>query len=246
MHLQQTTAIITGATRGIGLAIAHAMAREGATLVLGGKNRERVQAVEALFQKEYSQSHRGCVMDVSDNDTLAPTVKALLKEHTIDCLINAAGVCHDQLLIRATQHEMESTLNTNLLGTMRMCQYVTKAMLRRRAGCIINLSSVVGIEGNSGQTVYSASKAGIVGLTRSLAKEVGPSGIRVNCIAPGYIATDMTAALLSDEKKTAALLQSIPLRRVGTVEEVAHAAMFLLQADYVHGQTLRVDGGMIL
>ncbi|KAL0073551.1 3-oxoacyl-reductase [Phycomyces blakesleeanus] len=247
MSLLQKTAIITGATRGIGFGIANAMAKQGAQTILIGQDPERVKAVESYFQKIYGDHHQGVVLDVSDSQAIETTLKDLLKHSPAQYLVNAAGIARDGLLIQLKREDLEDTINTNLLGTIHMCRLVAKSMIRKRqGGCIINLSSVVGIDGNVGQSSYSASKAGIIGFTRSLAKELGPLRIRVNAIAPGFIETDMTADLLAATEKKQALLDSIPLRKLGTVEDVAEAAMFLAKSNYVHGQVLRVDGGLHL
>lgn len=168
-----------------------------------------------------------------------------MKSQQIDYLVNAAGISRDSLLIQMKEKDLLETMNTNLLGTMRVSQHVVKSMLRKRqGGCIINISSVVGIHGNAGQSVYAASKAGIIGFTKSLAKEVGPSKIRVNAIAPGFIDTDMTSDITEDKKQR--ILASIPLGRFGNVQDVSLAALFIAQSEYLHGQTLTVDGGLLL
>ncbi|KAI9031626.1 carbonyl reductase family member 4-like protein [Phycomyces nitens] len=241
MSLAQKTAIITGATRGIGLGIANAMASQGARMILIGQDPKRVKEVEAHFNTTFGDHHQGVVLDVSDSQAIESTLKDLLKHSPPQYLVNAAGIARDGLLIQLKEKDLEDTIKTNLLGTIHMCRLVAKSMVRKRqGGCIINLSSVVGIDGNVGQTSYSASKAGIIGFTRSLAQELGPLRIRVNAIAPGFIETDMTA------DKRQALVDSIPLRRLGTVEDVAETAMFLAKSTYVHGQVLRVDGGLHL
>ncbi|OAD72140.1 hypothetical protein PHYBLDRAFT_25451 [Phycomyces blakesleeanus NRRL 1555(-)] len=235
MSLLQKTAIITGATRGIGFGIANAMAKQGAQTILIGQDPERVKAVESYFQKIYGDHHQGVVLDVSDIE--APSFLCILKRSFMNIKIYNKGIARDGLLIQLKREDLEDTINTNLLGTIHMCRLVAKSMIRKRqGGCIINLSSVVGIDGNVGQSSYSASKAGIIGFTRSLAKELGPLRIRVNAIAPGFIETDMTADLLAATEKKQALLDSIPLRKLGTVEDVAEAAMFLAKSNYVHGQ----------
>lgn len=165
-----------------------------------------------------------------------------MKGQQIDYLINAAGISRDSLLIQLKDQDLQDIINTNLLGTMRMSQHVTKAMMRKRkGGCIINISSVVGIHGNVGQCAYSASKAGIIGFTKSLAKEVGPAKIRVNAIAPGFIETDMTADMADKDK----IIKLIPLGKFGSVQDVSLAALFIAQSEYIHGQVLSIDGGMV-
>lgn len=169
----------------------------------------------------------------------------MASQQQIDYLINAAGISRDGLLIKLKNQDLEDTLNTNLLGTMRVSQHVSKSMLRKRkGGCIINISSVIGIQGNVGQSAYSASKAGIIGFTKSLAKELGPSQIRVNAIAPGFIDTDMTKDI--PEETRAKLIDQIPLRRFGHVNDVSLAALFIAQSNYINGQVLSIDGGLIV
>lgn len=168
-----------------------------------------------------------------------------MKGQQIDYLVNAAGISRDGLLIQMKEEDLLNTMNTNLLGTMRVSQHVVKAMLRKRkGGCIINISSVIGLHGNVGQSVYAASKAGIIGFTKSLAKEVGPSKIRVNAIAPGFIETDMTKDMSADKKQR--ILESIPLGRFGNVQDISLAALFIAQSEYLHGQVLTIDGGFMV
>ena len=168
-----------------------------------------------------------------------------MKGQSIDFLINAAGITRDSLLIKMKNEDLEDTINTNLLGTMRVSQHVSKSMLRKKqGGCIINISSVVGVYGNSGQSAYSASKAGIIGFTKSLAKELGPAHIRVNAIAPGFIHTDMTKDMPEETKSN--IIRNVSLRRFGRVEDVSLAALFLAQSEYITGQVVNVDGGLSL
>ncbi|CDH59105.1 3-ketoacyl-(acyl-carrier-protein) reductase [Lichtheimia corymbifera JMRC:FSU:9682] len=219
MTFLHKTALITGATRGIGYAIAEAFASRGASTILVGRNPSR---------------HEGVIIE-------------LLKDQPVHYLVNAAGISRDGLLLRMKEQDLQDTMNTNLLGTMRMSQLVSKSMIKRKeGGCIINVSSIVGLQGNVGQSVYAASKAGIIGFTKSLAKELGPSQIRVNAIAPGYIETDMTAGLLSSPEKKQALIDSIPLRRLGQADDVAEAAIFLARCKYMNGEVLSIDGGLTL
>lgn len=160
-------------------------------------------------------------------------------------MINAAGISRDSLFVQLKNEDLDDIMNTNLLGTMRLTQHVAKSMIRKRkGGCIINISSVIGLEGNVGQTAYSASKAGLVGFTKSLAKELGPLQIRVNAIAPGFIDTDMTSTI--DNDKRSKILSNIALHRFGKVEDVALAAQFIAESDYIHGQVLTIDGGLMI
>ncbi|KAI8364586.1 3-oxoacyl-reductase [Blakeslea trispora] len=246
MSLTQKTALITGATRGIGLQIAKSFASQGANTILVGRDPDRVAKVQQNFCDLYgSQAHKSLVMDVSNKDQIDLVFKELLKGQQIDCLVNAAGISRDGLLIQMKEQDLLDTINTNLLGTMRVTQHVAKAMLRKRkGGCIINVASVIGMHGNIGQSSYSASKAGIIGFTKSLAKELGPYNIRVNAIAPGFIDTDMTSDI--SEEKRQKILESIPLKRFGHVEDVSLAALFIAQSNYFHGQVLTLDGGLVL
>ncbi|KAG2207432.1 hypothetical protein INT46_001018 [Mucor plumbeus] len=240
MSFTQKTAIITGATRGIGLNIAQAFAKQGARTILIGRDSGRVKHIEEIFRSTYTeQEHQGIVLDVSNKEAIDQLFKQTLKGQQIDYLINAAGISKDNLLIQLKDQDLQDIINTNLLGTMRMSQHVTKSMIRKRkGGCIINISSVVGIHGNVGQSAYSASKAGIIGFTKSLAKEVGPAKIRVNAIAPGFIDTDMTSGIVDKEK----IMKLIPLGKFGNVQDVSLAALFIAQSEYIHGQVLSIDG----
>ncbi|ORZ21216.1 3-oxoacyl-reductase FabG-like protein [Absidia repens] len=241
------TVIITGGTRGLGLAIAHAFAKLDKKLILIGRDPSRTAAVQQQFLDTYGEGHQGIVLDISDKATIDSTMKELVKGKNIDVLVNAAGISRDGLLLQVKENDVQDVINTNLLGTMYVTQHVAKAMVRKRkGGCIINLSSVIGLSGNIGQCVYSASKAGIIGFTKSLAKELGPSQIRVNAIAPGFIETDMTAGLLENPEKKSSILASIPLRRFGQPEDIAEAALFIEKSKYLHGQVIQVDGGLVV
>ncbi|KAI9280457.1 3-oxoacyl-reductase [Sporodiniella umbellata] len=246
MKFANKTALITGATRGIGYCIAENFARQGANTILLGRNFDRVKATEELFQKNYEQqTHQGVVLDVGNKDDIGSVLKDTLKGHSIDYLINAAGISRDSLFVQLKNEDLEEVMNTNLLGTMRLTQYVAKSMMRKRkGGCIVNISSVIGLRGNSGQTAYSASKAGLIGFTRSLSKELGPLQIRVNAIAPGFIETDMTANMNEDYKSK--VLSGISLKRFGKVQDVALATEFIAESDYIHGQVLTIDGGLMI
>ncbi|KAI7905057.1 carbonyl reductase family member 4 [Cokeromyces recurvatus] len=242
------TAVITGATRGIGLSIAKSFADQGAHTILIGHDVDRVNSIQTEFRNKYThQSHQGMALDISNKEQVNTLLKDLLKAHNrIDYLINAAGISRDGLLVQLKEDDLLETINTNLLGTIRVTKQVVKSMLKNKksgnGGCIINISSSVGLHGNVGQTVYSASKAGLIGFTKSLAKELGPSQIRVNAIAPGFIETDMTRHIPDIKKQK--IMEMISLGRFGSVEDISLAAIFIAQSKYMHGQVLTIDGGL--
>ena len=183
--------------------------------------------------------------DVSDFATAAEIVKKAKKEFgTVDVLVNNAGITKDMLLMRMSEEEFDSVIQTNLKGTFNMIRHVSSVMLKQRSGAIINMSSVVGVTGNAGQANYAASKAGVIGLTKATAKELAARGVTCNAIAPGFVETDMTA-VLTDEQKSM-MLEAIPLKRYGQVEDIANAAVFFAKNTYITGQVLNVDGGMVM
>ncbi|WJY28768.1 3-oxoacyl-[acyl-carrier-protein] reductase [Sporosarcina trichiuri] len=241
------TAVVTGASRGIGREIALLLAREGASVTVnysGSKERadEVVSAIEADGGRAIAVQ-----ADVTDPDS----VKALIAETletfgSIDLLVNNAGITKDNLLMRMKEDEWDAVLDTNLKGVFLCTKAVSRQMMKQRAGRIVNMASVVGIAGNAGQANYVAAKAGVIGLTKTTAKELAARGITVNAVAPGFITTDMTDALGDDVKD--GLLGSIPLGSLGKPEDVARAAAFLLSDDasYITGQVLNVDGGMVM
>ncbi|CAG8597844.1 1439_t:CDS:2, partial [Ambispora leptoticha] len=257
-------ALITGGTRGIGFEIAKKFAENGANCILVGKNSERVnlavlnlikferetkndiygkkQTKEGEIVHDHDNRHMGIVCDLSSNIEIEKAAKAFKHFGRVDYLINVAGISHDNLLIQVKDNEIDEIINTNLVGTILVSRNIAKVMLRQNKGCIINISSVIGLYGNSGQSVYSASKAGIIGFSKSLAKELARKNIRVNVIAPGYIDTDMTSGLPPKTKDE--ILSRTLLNRIGDVKDVAHAAMYLATANFVTGQTLIVDGGL--
>lgn len=241
--LKGKTAVVTGAAKGIGKAIALAFAREGCNIVLNYRSSvspETVEEIEACGVK--------CLPiqgDVSDFAFAGEMMKQVKKEMgSIDVLVNNAGITKDMLLMRMSEEQFDSVINTNLKGTFNMIRHASSIMLKQRSGAIINMSSVVGVMGNVGQANYAASKAGVIGLTKSTAKELAARGITCNAIAPGFVETDMTAALSEDTQKQ--MLEVIPLKRYGQVEDIAQAAVFLAKNTYITGQVLNVDGGMCI
>lgn len=241
MQLTDKIVLVTGSTRGIGLATAHAFAKAGAQVILHGR-KQPSDEILAQFA-DYQHQPAVCLGDLSSEEAVAELLSAVKEIGVVDILVNNAGITDDSLAMGMKPAQFMHVIQTNLIGTFNLTQPIFKQMLKKRAGTIINLSSVVGIGGNIGQANYAASKAGIIGLTKTLAKEGAMRGIRVNAIAPGMIATDMTAAL-SDKVQTE-ILEQIPLKRFGEAQEIAQTAIFLAENDYITGQTIVVDGGMI-
>jgi 3-oxoacyl-[acyl-carrier protein] reductase len=240
-------ALITGGSRGIGRAISIAFGALGAKVIVNYAG--NAQAAEAVVTEIKSNGGMAtCVkFDVSDHALVQETMKALEKEHgSIDILVNNAGISKDNLFVKFKEDEWDQTLDTNLKGAFNCSKAVTMGMMKKRAGKIINISSVIGLTGNAGQSAYAASKAGIIGLTKSLARELASRNIQVNAIAPGYISTDMTNVL--DTTVTNKIIDSIPAAKIGDPLEIASAAVFLASpaGAYVTGQTLAVDGGMTM
>ena len=233
---------ITGASSGIGEALAYALASKKAKLILSGRN---LEALEQVKEKCNSADVVLLPFDLSHFDLSKSTVyKALQFFGSIDVLINNAGITADKLMLKMTMDDFERVLKINLTGAFNMTQAVLKPMTKARQGAIINMTSVVGLMGNVGQANYAASKAGLIGLTKSVAREVASRNIRVNAIAPGFIESDMTA-VLSDKVKDAMKAQ-IPMKRFGSVEEIATAALFVATQEYITGQTIAIDGGMVM
>ena len=240
--LEGKVALITGASRGIGKAIALKFAAEGADIAFTDIqiNEDTVRELEALGVKV-----RAYTSNAADFAQTHETVEQVLADFgRIDVLVNNAGITRDGLMLRMEEAQWDAVLNVNLKSAFNYIHAVTPIMARQRGGSIINMSSVVGVSGNAGQCNYSASKAGLIGLAKSIAKEMGPRGIRANCIAPGFIISDMTAALPEDVR--AAWVKTIPLRRGGTTEDVAKVALFLASdlSSYVSGQVIHCCGGM--
>ena len=236
--------LVTGATRGIGKAIALTLGGSGATVIgtatsdVGADNISKM-----LVDNEISG--KGIVLDVRDNDQISSLGESIKKDFgSIDILVNNAGITRDNILLRMKEDEWEDIINTNLSSIYKMSKSVLRGMIKQRSGRIISITSVVGAMGNAGQSNYAAAKAGIIGFTKSLAREVGVRGITVNAIAPGFIETDMTSSLPDNQKE--ALASQIPMGRLGTADEIAQVALFLASdgGSYITGQTLHVNGGM--
>lgn len=241
--LKGKTVIVTGAAKGIGKAVAVAFAKEGCNIVLNYHSNVSDETI-----KEIEDCGVKCMPvqgDVSDFDFAKNLIKDVKKEFgTIDILVNNAGITKDMLLMRMSEEQFDSVINTNLKGSFNMIRHASNIMLKQKSGTIINMSSVSGVAGNIGQANYAASKAGVIGLTKATAKELAQRGITCNAIAPGFIETDMTAVLADETKE--AILNTIPLKRAGSPCDVANAAVFLAKNNYITGQVLNVDGGMIM
>lgn len=240
------TAIVTGASRGIGAAIARKLCEAGANVALCSRSAEAVAAIADTLNGE-GYTAISTAADISKKGDVEALIKTVLDRFSqIDILVNNAGITRDMLLMRLKDEDWDAVLQTNLTGTMYCTRAVMRPMLRQRSGRIINISSVIGIMGNPGQASYAAAKAGIIGFTKTIAREVGVRGITVNAIAPGFITTDMTAQMPQQNQEQLRAL--IPLRRFGSPEDVADAVCFLASdaARYITGQTLHVDGGMVM
>ncbi len=243
MELKGKNVFITGSTRGIGLAMAHKFASLGANIVLNGR-REIGEELISEFS-DYGVQVIPISGDVSDGTDAKRTVEeAIEKLGSVDILVNNAGITKDKLMLKLTEEDFEQVLKVNLVGAFNMTQAVLKPMTKARQGAIINVSSVVGLIGNVGQANYAASKAGLIGFTKSVAREVAARNVRVNAIAPGMIESDMTD-VLSDKVKEATLAQ-IPMKRFGNTSEVAEVATFLARQEYLTGQVIAIDGGLAM
>ncbi len=245
MRFEGKTALVTGASRGIGKAIAKALAAEGAMVIVNyNGSQEAAEQTVTEIQAEGGQAvSYGC--SVADSKAVETMMKQIIADHgRLDILVNNAGITRDNLILKMKEEDFDAVLNTNLKGVFHTCRYVARQMLKQKSGCIVNISSISGVMGNAGQTNYAASKAGVIGFTKSLARELASREIRVNAIAPGFIETEMT-----DKLSQAALdagKGQIPFGRFGKAQEVAKAVCFLASEDasYITGQVLHVDGGM--
>jgi len=237
-------ALVTGASRGIGKAIALTLGEAGATVIGTATTESGADNISKVFA-EHQISGKGMKLDVTDNDQVSNLMKNDLEDFgSVDILVNNAGITRDNILLRMKEDEWEDIINTNLSSIYKMSKSVLRGMIKKRSGRIISITSVVGVMGNAGQSNYAAAKAGIIGFTKSLAREVGVRGVTVNAVAPGFIETDMTNSLPDDQKE--ALSSQIPLGRLGAASEVAAAVLFLAgeSGSYITGQTIHVNGGM--
>jgi len=242
MELKGQTAFITGSTRGIGLAIAKAFAKQGVHIILNGRR----PVSEALIAeiKALGVNCIGISGDISNSEEVKQMVKQANEFAPVTILVNNAGITNDKLMLRMNEQDFEQVLKVNLTGSFNMTQQLLKGMLKQRKGTIINISSVSGLMGNIGQANYAASKAGLIGFTKTVAREIAPRKITCNAIAPGFIETDMTSEL--SDKIREEMTKNIPLQHFGQVEDIANTAVFLAKSPYITGQVINVDGGLVM
>lgn len=246
MHFKEKVVVVTGSTRGIGKEIACAFARQGASVIILGRSAASAHQTATEITQEGFRAE-GFACDVTNLAKVQEIINKILDKHSrIDILVNNAGMTKDNLLIRMSENDWDEVMSVNLRGAFNFTKAAAKAMLKAKSGKIINISSIIGMIGNAGQANYAASKAGIIGFTKSVARELASRGITANAIAPGYIQTDMTARLKDAVRDE--ILKMIPLGRLGDAGDVANACLFLASedADYITGQTLVVDGGMAI
>jgi len=242
--LNEKLVLVTGASRGIGRAIALTLGNAGATVIGTATSDEGASNITKIFT-ENNILGEGMMLNVTNNEQISDLLKNITADYgSVDILVNNAGITRDNILIRMKEDEWDDIINTNLSSVYKMSKVVLRGMIKKRSGRIISITSVVGAMGNAGQSNYAAAKAGMIGFTKSLAREVGVRGVTVNAVAPGFIKTDMTDNLPNDQKE--ALASQIPLGRLGTANEVANAVLFLAGdgGSYITGQTLHVNGGM--
>lgn len=243
MDLKDKVVLVTGSSRGIGLAIAKAFAKKQAKIVLNARRPVDSAIIEQL------ENYGSEVIDLSADVTDSAAVNAMISEifarfNQLDVVVNNAGIVKDGLLNRMSENDFKSVIDTNLVGSFNVIRQALRPMYKQRSGCFINMASIVGLTGNIGQANYAASKAGIIGLTKSVAKEVAMRNLRCNAIAPGMIDTQMTQDLSAKIQEQ--IISQVPLKRFGKIDEVAQAAVFLAQNDYITGQTITVDGGLTM
>jgi len=242
--LNEKLVLVTGASRGIGRAISLTLGEAGATVIGTATSDEGAANISKIFT-ENNILGKGMKLNVTDNEQIVDLLKSITEDYgSVDILINNAGITRDNILVRMKEEEWDDIINTNLTSVYKMSKAVLRGMIKKRAGRIISITSVVGAMGNAGQSNYAAAKAGIMGFTKSLAREVGVRGITVNAIAPGFIETDMTDILPENQKEL--LVSQIPMARLGTVNEVAQAVLFLAgeSGSYITAQTIHINGGM--
>ncbi len=244
--LHNKVAIVTGASQGIGKTTAKLFSEAGAHVVCVARNEQKIKdLVNIISENNNSASYKSC--DISDSDLLQDTVKSVINDYgKIDILVNNAGITRDSLVLRMNNSQWDDVLNTNLKGAFFSTKSVLRSMMKNKYGRIINITSIVGLQGNSGQSNYSASKAGLIGFSQSVAKEVASRGITINCIAPGWIETEMTNNLPQDKKSE--IIKNIPIGKTGKTEDIAYTALFLAskESNYITGQTITVDGGRVI
>ena len=244
--LSNKIAVITGASQGIGRVMAEVLSKAGAHVVCVARTEDKIRSLaNEINNKSGTASYFPC--DISDGKAFSKVINEIVDKHgKLDILINNAGITRDALLMRMNEDQWDTVINTNLKGAFHGIKAAIRPMMKNRSGRIINITSIVGLTGNPGQANYAASKAGLIGMTKSIAKEVATRGITVNCIAPGWIGTDMTDELSEATKNE--FLNRIPIGKIGTPEDIAHTALFLAsdEANYITGQTITVDGGRII